>query len=79
MEKSSVSLKNLLDQLSEEKINLVVDSNALRALGSPGGCEGTTSNSNHCGTCSSTANNSRNSCPPPTTVSVGIGVQLRLC
>ncbi len=33
MEKSNVSLENLLNQLSEEKINLVVDSDALRAAG----------------------------------------------
>jgi len=31
MEKSNVSLENLLDQLSEEKINLLVDRTALRA------------------------------------------------
>jgi hypothetical protein len=31
MEKSNVSLENLLDQLSEEKINLLVDGSALRA------------------------------------------------
>ncbi len=31
MKKSNVSLENLLDQLSEEKINRVVDRDALRA------------------------------------------------
>ena len=33
MKKSNVSLENLLDQLSEEKINFVVDNDALRAAG----------------------------------------------
>jgi len=43
MKKSNVSLDNLLDQLSEDKINLVVDGDALRAGGYPGeggGCGG---------------------------------------
>jgi hypothetical protein len=31
MKKSNVSFENLLNQLSEEKINLVVDRNAIRA------------------------------------------------
>jgi len=31
MKKSNVSFDNLLNQLSEEKINLVVDRNAIRA------------------------------------------------
>ena len=33
MKKSNVSLENLLEQLSEEKMNLVVDSDALRGAG----------------------------------------------
>jgi hypothetical protein len=36
MKKSSVSLDSLLEELSEEKINLVVDGDALRAGGFPG-------------------------------------------
>lgn len=31
MEKSNVNLENLLSQLSEDKINLVVDNDSLRA------------------------------------------------
>ncbi len=52
MEKSNVSLENLLDQLSEEKINLVVDGQALRAAGIPadgGGCGGSGSGSSGSG------------------------------
>jgi len=48
MKKSNVSLENLLDQLSEEKMNLVIDSDALRAGGYPGeggGCGGSGSGS----------------------------------
>jgi hypothetical protein len=69
MKKSNVSFENLLDQLSEEKINMVVDRKALRAgwldsLGVGGGgdtaASGTGSNSGSgsgSGKSGSTANN----------------------
>ncbi len=58
MKKSNVSFENLLDQLSEEKINRIVDRDALRAggldlLGGGGGCASSTG-SNHTDTHSST-------------------------
>ena len=54
MKKSNVSLDNLLDQLSEDKINLVVDGDALRAGGYPGEGGG-------CNPCGSGSGSSRSS------------------
>ena len=60
MKNSNVSFENLLDQLSEEKINRVVDRDALRAggldllLGGGGGGGASSTGSNHTDTHSST-------------------------
>lgn len=45
MNQSNVNLDSLLDQLSEERINLVVDSNIVRAAGSTKSCESHSSKS----------------------------------
>ncbi len=64
MKRSNVSFENLLDQLSEEKINRVVDRDALRAGGldllGGGGCASSTG-SKHTDTHSSTTS-SANCC-----------------
>ena len=73
MKTSNVSFENLLEQLSEEKINRVVDRAALRAGGleilfPPAGdsgsskSSGTNSSSKSGGTGSTTGDND---CPPP--------------
>ncbi|MBI1769512.1 MAG: hypothetical protein HY015_02855 [Bacteroidetes bacterium] len=66
MKKSNVSFENLLDQLSEEKINRVVDRDALRAGGldlllGGGGCASSTG-SKHTDTHSSTTSSANCNC-----------------
>ena len=68
MKKSNVSFENLLDQLSEDKINRVVERGALRAggleilTGGGGGGQASSTGSNHTNTHSSTTSSANCGC-----------------